>query len=91
MSDPTTSQRMEAKLRQAFAPEHLEIIDESEQHRGHGGYREGVATHFRVHIISPAFAGRNRVSAQREVYKVLKEELEGDVHALALKLEAPQA
>ncbi|MEO0911430.1 MAG: BolA family protein [Pseudomonadota bacterium] len=83
-----TAEAIEQKLRAAFTPDHLEIVDESEQHRGHGGFREGVATHFRVHIRAAAFAGKSRVSAQRLVYATLKEELEGDVHALALKVES---
>ena len=72
------------KLTQAFSPETIEIIDESEQHRGHGGWREGGETHFRVRVASRAFAGMSRVDRQRAVYQVLAEELAGPVHALAL-------
>ncbi|QHQ34102.1 BolA family protein [Algicella marina] len=83
-----TKETIEKKLSEAFSPVHLEVIDESEQHRGHGGYREGVATHFHVHIRASAFSGKSRVAAQRLVYSVLKAELDGDVHALALKVES---
>ena len=81
--------RIETKLRDAFAPELLEVIDESEQHRGHGGWREGGETHFRVRMVSAAFAGQNRVAMQRAVNKCLAEELAESVHALAMELRAP--
>jgi len=81
---------IEAKLRAAFAPETLAVIDESEQHRGHGGWREGGETHFRVRMVAAAFAGMSRVARSRAVHRVLAEELAGPVHALALELSAPE-
>ncbi len=82
------AERIEAKLRDAFAPAYLEVVDESESHRGHAGFREGGETHFQVHIRAAAFRGDSRVAAQRRVNKVLAEELAGPVHALALRVEA---
>ena len=81
--------RIEAKLRQAFAPVTLEVVDASERHRGHGGWREGGETHFDVTVVSQAFAGLSRVERQRRVNAVLAEELAGPVHALSIKAEAP--
>lgn len=78
---------IEKKLKEAFRPEALEVIDESEQHRGHGGWREGGETHFRVKMRAAAFADMNRVARSRAVHAALKAELEGPVHALALELE----
>ena len=78
-----------AKLREAFEPEELELIDESERHRGHSGWREGGETHFRLRMTSAAFAGQGRVARQRAVNRVLAEELSGRVHALAMELKAP--
>jgi len=75
------------KLTNAFAPTRLVVMDESESHRGHSGFREGGETHFRVEISAPAFAPMSRVARQREVYRVLADELSGPVHALALKVE----
>ena len=49
----------------ALAPLELEVIDESENHRGHGGWREGGETHFRVIIRSAAFDGLGRVARHR--------------------------
>ncbi len=80
----TYAKRMEAKLTKAFAPVELEIIDESEAHRGHGGYRDGGETHFKVIIRAEAFNGMGRVAQQRAVMAALKQELDERVHALAL-------
>ena len=53
------------------------MIDESEAHRGHGGWREGGETHFRVVMRAPSLAGLSRVGASRAVHKVLAAELAG--------------
>lgn len=82
--------QIESKLRDAFAPYELQVIDESEQHRGHGGWREGGETHFRVRMQSAAFAGQTRVARQRAVNTCLAEELATSVHALAMELSAPE-
>lgn len=81
--------RMNEKLHRAFAPDLLEVIDESEQHRGHAGWREGGETHFRVRMVSDAFSGQNRVARQRAVNRCLAEELATTVHALTMDLRAP--
>lgn len=77
------------KLTQAFAPTRLEVVDDSERHRGHAGHREGGGTHFNVEIESAAFSGVTRVARQRQVYAALAEELAGQVHALSVKATAP--
>lgn len=77
------------KLTAALAPDALDVVDESELHRGHGGWREGGETHFRVAIRSAQFAGKSRLERQRLVYGVLAEELAGPVHALAIAARAP--
>ncbi|MEZ5832163.1 MAG: BolA family protein [Dongiaceae bacterium] len=82
--------RIERKLRMAFQPETLSVIDETNQHHGHAGWRESGETHFRVEIVAEVFAGKSRVERQRAVYQVLAEELAGQVHALALTASAPQ-
>ena len=81
--------RIESKLRDAFAPQLLEVVDESERHRGHAGWREGGETHFRVHMVAPAMAGKSRVERQRAVNRCLAEELATTVHALSMDLRAP--
>lgn len=78
-----------AKLTEAFAPTHLEVIDESERHHGHAGWREGGETHFRVRLATHKFAGKPRVAQHRAVMTTLKEELDTRVHALAIEVLPP--
>jgi BolA protein len=83
------AETIRAKLEAAFAPQKLEIVDDSGRHAGHGGAREGGESHFSVSIVSPVFAGLSRVERQRRVYAVLAEEMKQQIHALALKTAAP--
>jgi len=78
--------RLHTKLAAAFEPAALEVIDESEQHRGHAGWREGGETHFRVSIRAAAFDGMSRIERSRAVHAALRDELAGPVHALALDI-----
>ena len=66
-------------------PSRLEVIDESEGHRGHAGWREGGQTHFRVRMASPRFAGLGRVARHRLVHRTLGD-IVPRIHALALEL-----
>ncbi|MGS4887579.1 BolA family protein [Roseibium sp.] len=77
------------KLTAAFAPSHLNVIDESENHRGHGGWREGGETHFRVQIAADAFQSMSRVGQHRAINEVLADELASSVHALAIEVKKP--
>jgi len=77
------------KLRARFAPQQLNITDDSERHRGHAGHREGGETHFKVEIVSDAFEGQNRVARQRLVYDTLKDEFTAGLHALEVKALTP--
>lgn len=65
-------------------PTLLEVMDESENHRGHGGWREGGETHFRVVIRAAAFNGLSRVAAHRLVNNQLTDEFARGLHALAI-------
>lgn len=72
------------KLQAAFTPTELEVVDESHLHAGHAGAPEGGQSHFRVKIRADAFAGKTRVAQQRAIYAVLRDEMSGPIHALAL-------
>jgi BolA protein len=85
----SVKESMDTKLRAAFLPERLVIIDESHKHHGHAGWREGGETHFRVEIVAAAFNGISRIERQRRLYRVLADEIAGGVHALALHALAP--
>ncbi len=88
---PPMADTIETKLSEAFAPESILVIDESEQHRGHGGWREGGETHFKVVMRAGAFNELSRVDRSRRVHAVLKDELSSSVHALALDLSGTEA
>ncbi len=83
------TERITRKLTEAFAPQELKVIDESHQHQGHGGWREGGETHFRVNIVSGVFSGKSRLERHRLVNAALAQELADRVHALAIAARAP--
>jgi BolA family transcriptional regulator, general stress-responsive regulator len=70
----------------AFAPTLLEVVDDSDKHRGHGGHREGVETHLTLRITSAAFVGKGRVERQRMVFDLLRDLMDNPIHALSLDL-----
>ena len=84
------AERITNKLEQALSPQRLTVIDESHQHQGHGGWREGGETHFRVEIVAAAFAGKSRLERHRLVNGALAQELADGVHALAIAARAPE-
>lgn len=76
-------------LTERFHPNHLAVADESHQHAGHAGWREGGETHFRLDIVSEAFAGKSRVERHRMVNAALAEAFSRGLHALAIRARAP--
>ena len=82
------AEEMQARLEEALSPSKLEIIDESERHRGHAGYQERGQSHFRVKIAAPAFDGMSRIARHRAGHDALGPDLVGRIHALAIKIEA---
>ncbi len=77
------------RLNSALSPTRLELSDDSEQHRGHGGYNPAGESHFSLWIESPAFAGKSRVERQRMVYAALGSLMDARVHALSIRATAP--
>ena len=84
-----TAEKIEKSIRDAFAPELLEVKDESNLHAGHAGARSGGESHFRLLIVSSRFEGMSLVARQRAVNGVLKEELKEKIHALAMRTLTP--
>lgn len=78
------------KLNRAFQPQSLDVVDESHLHAGHAGSHPEGESHFRVKIVSDAFAGKSRVDTHRMVNEILKEDLRTRVHALAIQASAPR-
>lgn len=73
----------------ALNPLVLELVDQSEAHRGHAGWRDGGETHFDLKVVSAAFAGKSRVQRQRLVLGALKAEFDAGLHALTIQARAP--
>lgn len=85
------SARVEAireRLTATLAPKTLEIEDESHRHAGHAGARDGRG-HFRVRIVSDAFAGKSALARHRAVYAALGDLMQTDIHALAIDARTP--
>lgn len=82
----TTRSTIIAKLTKAFEPSLLEVIDESEKHRGHAGHRPGGETHFRIRIAARRLEGLDRVAQHRAINDALAEEFAAGVHALAIEV-----
>ena len=80
---------MLARLNSALLPTRIELIDDSEQHRGHGGYNPAGESHFTLRVESAAFEGKNRVQRQRMIYAALGNLMESRVHALSIRATAP--
>jgi len=77
------------RLNSALSPTRIDLVDDSEQHFGHGGYNPAGESHFTLAIESPAFRGKNRVERQRMVYAALGDLMESRVHALSIRAKAP--
>ncbi|MEL6417849.1 MAG: BolA/IbaG family iron-sulfur metabolism protein [Pseudomonadota bacterium] len=77
---------IEAKLRTAFEPTEIEVVDDSASHAGHAGAPGGGQSHFNVRIRAAAFGGQSRIAKHRAVHTALGPELIGRIHALALDI-----
>jgi BolA protein len=77
---------MRDKLQTAFQPRVLRIIDDSEAHRGHAGYKEGGESHFNVIIEDPVFEPMSRIARHRAIHEALGKDLVSRIHALALQV-----
>jgi len=78
------------KLTESFQPVQLDVINESDLHAGHRNSPGTGESHFRVRIVSAAFAGKTRLARHRLVNDALAAELRDKIHALALELHAPE-
>ena len=81
--------RIRKKLADNFEVDLLDVIDESESHRGHAGFQEGGESHFRVRLVSADFKGLSRIKRHRAVHAAIGKELLAEIHALALDLSTP--
>ena len=84
----SVSEQIRTALEREFAPTSLDIIDDSAKHVGHAGAREGG--HYRVALVSKAFAGRPQLERHRLVYAAVAPLMgQGGVHALSIVAHSP--
>lgn len=88
-NEQSVKQTIESKLAAGFPGAEIVVVDESHKHAGHAGARPEGETHFQVILVSPTFEGQNRVARHRAVMALLQDELNGPVHALAIKVKSP--
>jgi BolA protein len=72
-----------------LAPSRLELLDESDKHIGHAGAAPGGNTHWKLTIVSAAFAGHATVARHRMIYEALGELMHKPIHALSINARAP--
>jgi len=82
----TRQARIEAAVRDALEPLHLEVVDESHMH----SVPEGAESHFKLLVVSERFAGQNLVARHRTVNALLRPEFQAGLHALALHTWTPE-
>jgi BolA protein len=84
----TRADKIENAIREAFAPRRLEVVDDSESHRGHAGYQDGGESHFNVVVEAEAFASLSLIGQHRAVHEAIGKDLMAEIHALALTTRA---
>ncbi|MCV6824738.1 MULTISPECIES: BolA family protein [Halocynthiibacter] len=80
------AEKIHEKLTAAFAPDTLEVINESHLHAGHAGDDGSGESHFRIVIKAPEFAEMSRINRHRAVHKALGSDIVSRIHALALDI-----
>ncbi len=70
------------KISDSLNPTVVDLYDDSNDHRGHAAFKEGIATHLGVLVVADAFEGKSRVQRQRMVYKCLEDALSKELHAV---------
>ncbi len=83
------AQKITEKITKALEPTRISVKDESHLHAGHAGARPEGETHFRLTVVSARFSGMTLVNRHRLINEALAEELQGPVHALAIKALSP--
>jgi BolA protein len=83
-------EKIRAALQAALDPVLLEIVDDSGAHAGHADARSGGGGHYYLTIVSSVFAGLSHVHRHQQVYQALGHLMQGDIHALSMKLHSPE-
>lgn len=83
-----TKEKIFRKMKEELAATSVEVIDESWKHAGHAGAAAGGG-HFIVHLVSEKFEGVSLLDRNRMVFDILKEEMQGEIHALVIQAKTP--
>lgn len=81
----TKCKQIEEKLKCAFSPVHLLVLNESDQHN----VPQGSESHFKVILVTEKFVTQRMVARHQAVYQLLADELSSCIHALALHTYIP--
>lgn len=81
---------IKTKIQKAFAPDYLQVINESGLHRGHAGDDGSGQSHFKLIVVSDALTAMSRIDRQRAIYNVLREEMKEQIHALSIQTKINQ-
>lgn len=84
----STIEQMRQRLT-TLQPLKIEVEDDSHLHAGHAGARAGGG-HYRLHIVSKEFAGKNTLARHRMIYCALGEMMQHEIHALNIRANTPQ-
>lgn len=79
---------IEERLRNAFSPLNLDVVDESAHHAGHVGAQRGGG-HYALTIVATQFAGHNQVQRHRMIYDALGDAMREEIHALSIRAYTP--
>ena len=83
-----TEEMIRARL-SSLAPDALEVFDDSHEHAGHAGAKDGGG-HFQLFIVSRVFVGKSALARHRLVYQALSDLMPKKIHALAIRAYAPE-
>lgn len=79
------AKEIKSRLEAEFKPDVIEVIDESEQHIGHAGYREGGESHFQLIIKAPSLSAYSRIEKHKKIYACLGDLMKDKIHALSIR------
>lgn len=82
----TLAEDIRSRLEQAFTPSELQVIDDSERHRGHAGYQEGGESHWHIVIAASALDDMGRVARHRAIHEAIGRDILDRIHALSIDI-----
>ena len=81
----TRLNKIREKLIDAFQPDVINVIDETQDHFGHGGY-DANGSHFAIEISAQVFKDKKLIETHRLIYTALADMMQNEIHALKIKI-----